>query len=83
MKATKWFSKLEDFKKFILSKDKFEIEDFEEIFRLYIDSVWYFHFKEKIKWKASDELIDTKLRWVYEMYTSIKWIIEDKSNKAK
>lgn len=81
MATTGKFKELKDFKKFLLSKEKFDLEDFWKLFSLYIDSIWYYHFKNKLKWIKSDEDIDVKLQGVFEMYSSMKIIIDEDNQK--
>jgi len=77
------FSDLKDFKDFLLSKSKFTLEDIAELFKIYIQSVWFFHFKKKISWSKYDEDIDLKLRWIYELNKSIQTIIEENDKIKK
>lgn len=81
MATKKGFAELDSFKKLLLSKEKFDVEEISELLKLYIESVWFYHFKLKLKWKAADDLIDTKLKWIYEMDASMKVIINEAASK--
>jgi len=76
------FIDLKDVKDLIISKSSFSIEDISDMLKMYIEAVWFFHFKNKMQSKKYDEDIDTKLKWVYECNNSIIGIIND-LNKPK